>query len=326
MAGREDTLDRGVSGGAAWSGCPDPIGRRPSSGTGLRRIRRGLPDTGGMAPEVSSSLASSARHRVRTRLRLIRMRPRRARFVRELVTSAPRPTAPTVAERGGAGRRVLVIAHVYYPELWDELAAGIERIPGEVDLVVTLVEGRAEHLAEPIRARFPGADVRVLANQGRDVWPLLQVLDRVPGHDAVLKVHTKRSPHMRNGDAWRRDLLDGLVGSTAADRGDPRADGRRSTDRDGRSGTQRPRAGVPRANRPRVEALARQGGRVFDPDALWFPAGSMFWSPPRGAPAPGRPGPRPPPTSARRRARSTGRWPTPSSGTSASSRPPRGWP
>ena len=245
-----------------------------------------------MAPEVSSSLASSARHRVRTRLRLIRMRPRRARFVRELVASAPgelgRGVAEWVApasswpvaagEGQGAGPRVLVIAHVFYPELWDELAAGIERIPGEVDLVVTLVDRHAEHLAVPIRERFPGADVRVVPNQGRDVWPLLQVLDRVPGHDAVLKVHTKRSPHMRNGDAWRRDLLDGLVGSTQ------RIEailGLMATDR--RIGVVAPARNVLGReflgpNRPRVESLARKGGRVFDPDGLWFPAGSMFWA------------------------------------------------
>ena len=233
-----------------------------------------------MAPEVSSSLASSARHRVRTRLRLIRMRPRRARFVRELVASAPGRTVPAVAEEGGEARRVLVIAHVYYPELWDELAEGIARVPGEVDLVVTLVEGRADHLAGPIRSRFPGADVRVLANRGRDVWPLLQVLDRVPGHDAVLKVHTKRSPHMRNGDAWRRDLLADLVGSAGrieAILGLMAADRRIGMVAPARNVLGREFLGP---NRPRVEALANRGGRAFDPARLWFPAGSMFWSRP----------------------------------------------
>ncbi len=233
-----------------------------------------------MAPEVSSSLASSARHRVRTRLRLIRMRPRRSRFVRALVASAPSRSIPAVAEGLAGGRRVLAIAHVYYPELWDELAEGIAQIPGEVDVVVTLVEGRAEHLTEPIRSRFPGADVRVLANQGRDVWPLLQVLDRVPGHDAVLKLHTKRSPHMRNGDAWRRELLDGLVGSTQrieAILGLMAADRRIGMVAPARNVLGREFLG---ANRARVEALARKGGRTFDPDQLWFAAGSMFWARP----------------------------------------------
>ena len=83
----------------------------------------------------SGSLASSARHRVQTRWRLIRMRPRRARSVRALVASAPAPAAaagrPAPEPDSGRGARVLAIAHVYYPELWPELAAGIERIPGK---------------------------------------------------------------------------------------------------------------------------------------------------------------------------------------------------
>ncbi|MCU0262806.1 MAG: rhamnan synthesis F family protein [Candidatus Nanopelagicales bacterium] len=232
-----------------------------------------------MAPEVSSSLTSSARHRITTRLRLIRMRPRRARYMRDLVAAAPRRPVPGGADRA-TGSRVLVIAHVYYPELWDELAAGIARIPGQVDVVVTLVAGRADHLAGSIEARFPGADVRVLANQGRDVWPLLQVLDRLPGHDAVLKVHTKRSPHMRNGDSWRRALLAELVGSTG------RIEsilGLLATDL--RIGIVAPARNVLGReflgpNRRRVESLAQQGRRTFDPDALWFPAGSMFWTRP----------------------------------------------
>jgi lipopolysaccharide biosynthesis protein len=230
-----------------------------------------------MAPEVTSSLVSSARHRVVTRLRLIRMRPRRGRFVRDLVESASPPVSPAAPEDG---TRALVVVHVYYPELWDELATGIERIPGGVDVVVTLVQGRAEHLGDPIRARFPAADVRVLPNLGRDVWPLLQVLDRVPGHRYVLKVHTKRSPHMRNGDSWRRELLDGLVGSPAQIQ---RIIGLLDTDR--RIGMVAPARNVLGreflgANRSQVEALARQGGRDFDPDRLWFPAGTMFWTRP----------------------------------------------
>ena len=33
-------------------------------------------------------------------------------------------------------------------------------------------------------------------------------------------------------------------------------------------------------NRPCLEALVRKGGQAFDADALWFPAGSMFWTRP----------------------------------------------
>ena len=213
-------------------------------------------------------------------MRLIRMRPRRARFVRELVATAPLRVAEVAAGSGDPASpvRVLVIAHVYYPELWDELADGIERIPGDLDLVVTLVEGRAEHLADPIGTRFPGADIRVVPNRGRDVWPLIQVLDRIAGHGLVLKVHTKRSPHMRNGDAWRHELLGALVGSTSQVE---RIRTLLADDR--RIGMVAPARNVLGReflgpNRPGVESLARKGGRAFDAERLWFPAGSMFWT------------------------------------------------
>lgn len=229
------------------------------------------------APAVSSSVASSAGHRIRTRLRLIRMRPRRARYLRRLVADAP-VSMPSPGVQTAPRRHILVIAHVYYPELWDELAAGIERIPGDVDVVVTLVEGRADQLVEPILRRFPGADVRAVPNCGRDVWPLLQVLDQLGGHDAVLKVHTKRSPHMRRGDAWRRELLSGLIGSTEhIERilGQFGSDPRIGIVAPVRSVLGREFLGP---NRGAVEVLSRKGGRPFNPDALWFPSGSMFWS------------------------------------------------
>lgn len=208
------------------------------------------------------------------------MRPRRARFVRGLVTSAPPRAEPEPSRDRVPVPRVLVIAHVYYPELWDELAACVERLPGDVDVVVTLVKDRADHLSASITDQFAGADVRVVPNRGRDLWPLIQVLDRVSGHDLVLKLHTKRSPHMRNGDSWRGQLLDGLVGAPDRIAGVIEL---MSTDR--RIGIVAPARNVLGReflgpNRSRVESLARQGGRTFDPDRLWFPAGSMFWARP----------------------------------------------
>jgi lipopolysaccharide biosynthesis protein len=224
---------------------------------------------------VTSSLVRSTRHRVVTRLRLIRMAPRRARALRELHAGRPRtrPGDP------GSGR-VLVISHVYYPELWPELADRVTRIPGDVDLAVTLVRGRAEQLAGPIHAQFPSATVRVVENRGRDIWPLVQVLDLVPGHDAVLKVHTKKSPHMRNGESWRRELLDGLCGSTQQVQ--------RILDllrMDGRIGVVAPPRNVLGRefianNADLLAGLVRRSGRTFDAGRLWFPAGSMLWARP----------------------------------------------
>ena len=117
--------------------------------------------------------------------------------------------------RSGCAGRVLVIVHVYYPELWPSLAERISLIPGAFDLVVTLVEGRSEALADSIVAQFPGVDFEVVPNRGRDMWPFVRVLELglVGDYDAVLKLHTKASVHRIDGDAWRDRLLDSLCPS-----------------------------------------------------------------------------------------------------------------
>ena len=117
--------------------------------------------------------------------------------------------------RTGCAGRVLVIAHVFYPELWPALAERIARIPAPVDLVVTLVEGRSEALADSIVAQFPDVRFEVVPNRGRDMWPFVRVVELglVGDYDAVLKLHTKASVHRIDGDAWRDRLLDSLCPS-----------------------------------------------------------------------------------------------------------------
>jgi lipopolysaccharide biosynthesis protein len=85
---------------------------------------------------------------------------------------------------------------------------------------------------------------------------------------------------MRNGDAWRRDLLADLMGSTQRIEsilGLLATDPRIGMVAPARNVLGREFLGP---NRPRVVALARKGGLAFDPERLWFPAGSMFWTRP----------------------------------------------
>ncbi len=182
--------------------------------------------------------------------------------------------------REGRAGRVLVIVHVYYPDLWPMLAERIERIPAPTDLVVTLAEGPAEAAAEQVVAQFPEATIVHVPNRGRDMAPLVRVLDLglVGDHDAVLKLHTKRSLHRIDGDEWRDRLLDSLCGSP---------------DRTGlilallrSSGDVGMVAGSGSAlghrfwgaNGPLVAALGVRSGIEVDPRQVRFPGGSMFWS------------------------------------------------
>lgn len=184
--------------------------------------------------------------------------------------------------RSGCAGRVLVIVHVYYPELWRSLAERISLIPAPVDLVVTLVEGRSEAMADSIVAQFPGVEFEVVPNRGRDMWPFVRVLELglVGDYDAVLKLHSKASVHRMDGAAWRDRLLDSLCPS------------REGIDlilellrRAPAVGMVAPTGGVLGrefwgSNGPMVEALAARTGIGVDPERSWFPGGSMFWSRP----------------------------------------------
>lgn len=178
--------------------------------------------------------------------------------------------------------KVLVVAHVFYPEVWPDIEDRLSRMPEGYDLVVTLVRGHAEVLEKHLQRRIPHARVLYVDNHGRDQGPLVELANRgaFDGYDAILKVHTKRSVHRVDGDAWRVQLLDSLlpspegirriltllrkdrdVGLVAAD------DSLRGPETWG-------------SDLELVEALSSRYPFAFDRDALVYPSGSMYWARP----------------------------------------------
>ena len=119
--------------------------------------------------------------------------------------------------------RVAVIVHVFYPEMWPELAACIGNL-GVCDLTVTYVDESAVAVA---RRDFPNATFVRCENRGYDVWPFVMALKALDlsRYDLVVKLHTKRNidrAHVfamggtrLNGSAWRDRLL-GFVKTPAA--------------------------------------------------------------------------------------------------------------
>jgi lipopolysaccharide biosynthesis protein len=178
--------------------------------------------------------------------------------------------------------RILVVAHVYYPEVWFDIEDRLVRIPEPYDLVISLVEGHTEVLVPEIAQRLPHAIIHRVPNVGRDLGPLVELAGAgvLDGYDAILKVHTKRSLHRQDGDAWRVALLDGVLPS-------PEGVGRivELLRTDDSVGLVVPNGGLhgPEtwgSNQPLVEALAARIPFAFDPEQLRFPAGSMYWARP----------------------------------------------
>lgn len=116
-------------------------------------------------------------------------------------------------------RPLCVLAHVYYPELWDELSEYLSNLPVEAyDLYVNLVDSSvSQALITRIREAFPPAKVYISENIGRDIGGFCQLLRnlRMEDYSLFCLVHTKKSPHMAKGEVqlWRRRLLTPLMGT-----------------------------------------------------------------------------------------------------------------
>ncbi len=177
--------------------------------------------------------------------------------------------------------RFAVALHVYYPDLWPEFAATLERLPIDFDLYVTLTYrgDSTDELADTIRAQFPGAVVVPFPNRGRDLLPFVTLVNAgaLNGYDAVCKLHTKKSPHREDGEHWRRHLIAGVLPEAGlADLlgrflGDPVAafwvaDGQHydSTEWWG-------------SNFEITQSLMRRIEVEIARDTLSFPAGSIYW-------------------------------------------------
>lgn len=127
--------------------------------------------------------------------------------------AGPRPRIPVDA------KPVCCLVHVFYPEIWPELAAHIKHLgDAPFEIHVNVVNHVAtENFIATIRGDFPDATIRVSPNRGRDIGGFFALLEGVDfsRHDLFCLLHTKRSPHMIGfgGRNWRRSLLKAILGS-----------------------------------------------------------------------------------------------------------------
>jgi lipopolysaccharide biosynthesis protein len=203
------------------------------------------------------------------------------------------PIWATNKSRSGSGScvepsavRIAVVAHVYYPELLPDVlacwrSAGGGGSSGTVPLHITTVDAQATRVALLLQG-YPAVTLHVTSNRGRDIAPFLALLGDgvLDGYDAVLKLHTKRSPHLRTGDLRRR-LLFTLLG------GNPRqAEQARNLFADPRVGmvgwalSFRRKPSWWMANEARVVALCKHAVPRMDAVPGFF-EGSMFWVRPK---------------------------------------------
>ncbi len=134
--------------------------------------------------------------------------------------ASPDPTSIDMpAELMSETRPLCVLAHIYYPDLWEELAGYLANLPESTyDLYVNLVDTTfTQEVEQRIRDAFPAARICVSENVGRDIGGHFQLLRNISMEDYrfFCLIHSKKSPHLGTGDAllWRRRLLTPLLGT-----------------------------------------------------------------------------------------------------------------
>ncbi|MHB8224363.1 rhamnan synthesis F family protein [Acidithiobacillus sp.] len=187
-----------------------------------------------------------------------------------------------------------VILHLFYAELWDEIADALFSLGEDFNLYVSVTES-AESLVSKISQRVPSAQIFVRPNRGRDIAPRLALAKAAiaAGHEYLLFIHSKKSPHLRqmkpeqihvdflshgDGDRWRRDLLDNLLAPSVVAHVRERFTSAQRVGMIGPAGFWLPLEMVKDANRPRVGPLMDRLGIMIDPRRYGFFAGSMFWA------------------------------------------------
>lgn len=204
----------------------------------------------------------------------------------------PAPAMPVISAQDRPPRpaTVAVLAHVFYPDFWAEIAPVLAAQSFDFDLFVTLTarpEAAGPEIAAlqaRILADFPQARLWVMPNHGRDIWPFIHLVNAglFTPYAALCKLHSKKSPHRADGDQWRQSLIGGILGA-------PETTARRLSRflADSRAGFWVADGHVYHGdhwwgiNRAQGLALLARAGITAPLLPLCFPAGSIYWVKPQ---------------------------------------------
>ncbi len=107
-----------------------------------------------------------------------------------------------------------VVIHVFYLEIFDEI---LSKIDSDVFCNLKFYVSSPETFSEVIQQRLNLLSINyeyyAIENRGRDILPFLKVMPKVieDGFQIILKIHTKKSKQLKNGNTWRKDVYQKLL-------------------------------------------------------------------------------------------------------------------
>ncbi len=176
-------------------------------------------------------------------------------------------------------KNIAIIIHVFYIDVWKEIAGYLEQLDIAYDLYVTVPEGTADSdIAEMIK-NYPDMHIYMTENRGRDVLPFLQVMNIIgtERYAYICKLHTKKTNDSALGNVWRKLLYFDLLGSTSIvnailDLFNQHTDIGIVTGKNTILDSERYDYG----NTTKIDKLMEMSGLTFD-DEYFFAGGTMFW-------------------------------------------------
>lgn len=174
-----------------------------------------------------------------------------------------------------------VYIHIFYHDLWSDFLAKIKKIDIDFDLFITVTDlgDDTDVLVAEIKQDYPDAFIARMPNHGRDIFPFVHVINAglLAPYKAICKIHTKKSPHRKDGNEWRDHLIEGILPGVGTAKLVERfinddmaaflvADGQHYQG-DEWWGT----------NKKPTKSLLQRVDIICDPDNLSFPAGSIYW-------------------------------------------------
>jgi lipopolysaccharide biosynthesis protein len=113
-----------------------------------------------------------------------------------------------------AGHKIALVIHAHYVDIFEEIIQSIDAdVKNSVVIYITCEAKNETAIREILTQNAVVATLHIVQNHGRDMLPFLKILPQVvnAGASFIIKVHTKKSTHRVDGDAWRKELIGTLL-------------------------------------------------------------------------------------------------------------------
>lgn len=108
---------------------------------------------------------------------------------------------------------VHAVIHAWYVDVLEEMLPHLQIVAAHMNITFTTTIDNAQAVRRLTSSLPCAVRVEIFENRGRDILSFLIVASRLKhqGVQWVLKLHTKKSPHLADGSRWCKELISGLL-------------------------------------------------------------------------------------------------------------------